>query len=982
MWAYESGARIVNPNHTPDQAGIVHGQTVTLVKLAPWDGAPKPIRVTRPDQDPDGKDGDEDERKNITGTPTKPTTKGQGSASINTGRKVKRSETDECQLLKCYMHVDVRGRKERVLVELDTHSNCTYISDAVALPRRWNPGEERGVVGLGNYVVSTAPRKVVIYAQGKRVTLPGRREPGGKFRDETQVLLSKKHMRELNIDVNAAMSGLRHMDVQFLDCKQAEKAQAPSQANWNPDKAPKIKITRAKRKAKPTQGSAKKRAKANLTGQRQCRTVQKLEHVLHAKICRLAEKMMQAYLAKTGGTSKQPKQVSWEDVIMGAQLTPDQVQQARTLVKTYQDIFMTSPDDIPPALDVEPVEWQLKEGGKPVRCRKPNWGPAQRAFLTHWTRKALKQGLIVRADKSEWASRPVLVPKYRGDTPKGAIPDDIRVCIDYITVNERIKRLVDQYPDPQELLRKAAGHKYYFTADVQKQFNSVPLKAGKTQEMTTFWTPLGLMKYTRLIMGAKNASAIAQAIFARYLAEDLSEDDLDRIINFQDDYCGFEDEWGRFLQVLEAFFKMCRKNKVHINPAKVHIGASHAMFYGYKISKQGLEPAEKNLDPIRKLTAPTNRSEVRSLLGLFVQFRRFFERYDRLVAPIQQLLRKDKKFQWGKEQQNALDKMKAHITQKNIYLAAVDKTKKLILETDGSDDGWGAILLQIINGERRVIGMWSGRWKTVVMRKSPPYYKETKAWMNGLEKARVYVDTHPMPITCITDHIPLTWIKNTSGKGPVSQFILDNLSYLDYELKYRPGKQLVQADAVSRYPCLGPKTLTDEGKMAAVKALFDHLPKQWEIGGRTWIYTGKDSQLAREAMINYQTNKSSKRVPLTDNPSPAKIASEDYAFAVFASYSDTVTKVLDTALEKDRPFACLVPISLVGKAPSNEINKTRLQEATKIVLLDPEMVWVLHKVPQVTSHQVQARDLHHMDIESEGLLAKQPDLKLNRWPAM
>ena len=37
---------------------------------------------------------------------------------------------------------------------------------------------------------------------------------------------------------------------------------------------------------------------------------------------------------------------------------------------------------------------------------------------------------------------------------------------------------------------------------------------------------------------------------------------------------------------------------------------------------------------------------------------------------------------------------------------------------DGSDDGWGAILLQIINGERHVIGMWSGQWKTVAMRKA------------------------------------------------------------------------------------------------------------------------------------------------------------------------------------------------------------------------------------------------------------------------
>jgi hypothetical protein len=118
--------------------------------------------------------------------------------------------------------------------------------------------------------------------------------------------------------------------------------------------------------------------------------------------------------------------------------------------------------------------------------------------------------------------------------------------------------------------------------------------------------------------------------------------------------------------------------------------------------------------------------------------------------------------------------------------------------------------------------------------------------MNGLNKARIYADTHPMPISCITDHIPLTWVKNTSGKGSVSQFILDNLSYLDYTIQYRPGKQLVQADAVSRYPCLGPRVLSDEGKMAAVQTLFETLPADWKLAGRTWIYTGKDGQLVRE----------------------------------------------------------------------------------------------------------------------------------------
>ena len=223
--------------------------------------------------------------------------------------------------------------------------------------------------------------------------------------------------------------------------------------------------------------------------------------------------------------------------------------------------------------------------------------------------------------------------------------------------------------------------------------------------------------------------------------------------------------------------------------------------------------------------------------------------------------------------------------------------------------------------------MWSGQWKTVAMRKAPPYYKETKAWMMGLNKARMYADAHPMSIKCITDHIPLTWIKNTSGKGSVSQFVLDNLGYLDYELEYRPDKQLVQADAVSRYSCLGPRVLSDEGKMATLKTLFHALPKDWKLQGRTWIHTGKDTKLARESMINYQaTLQMQRRVPLTDNPTPTKIAKQDYAFAVFTPYAETVTKVLDAALKKGNPFvACLVPISLVGKTPSNKQVRDKLQ---------------------------------------------------------
>ena len=77
----------------------------------------------------------------------------------------------------------------------------------------------------------------------------------------------------------------------------------------------------------------------------------------------------------------------------------------------------------------------------------------------------------------------------------------------------------------------------------------------------------------------------------------------------------------------------------------------------------------------------------------------------------------------------------------------------------------------------------------------------------------------------VTDHIPLTYVENTSGKGPVSQFVLDNLSTMDYNITYRKGNKLVEADAVSRFPCLGPKRLAPDGVKEAFNVLLASLPE-------------------------------------------------------------------------------------------------------------------------------------------------------------
>lgn len=242
---------------------------------------------------------------------------------------------------------------------------------------------------------------------------------------------------------------------------------------------------------------------------------------------------------------------------------------------------------------------------------------------------------------------------------------------------------------------------------------------------------------------------------------------------------------------------------ITVNPTKVYIGVRECVFYGYTLSRKGMSPAEKNLDPIQKMVAPINVSGVRSVLGMFNQFRSFFARYARLVLPITNLTKKTVDFVWSPECKAAMQTVRAKILSGDCYLAAPDHRVELCLDTDASDDGWGGCLYQNLPSGRAVIKQWSKQWGPT-MAKAPPYHKEAAAWMSSVGLARVYAHGSPFPLHTFTDHRPLTFVRNTSGKGPVSQFVIDHLSDIDYIIEYKRGPDNTEADA-AQIPMPRPK---------------------------------------------------------------------------------------------------------------------------------------------------------------------------------
>ena len=238
------------------------------------------------------------------------------------------------------------------------------------------------------------------------------------------------------------------------------------------------------------------------------------------------------------------------------------------IILSYPTVFSKSPKGLPaPMRGIPEHKFILREGTKPTYCRRPYWGPKTREYLNKWTTWALQEGLIERAPKAAWASRIVLAPKYKGSTAKSETPDDLRVCVDFTAVNQSIQKIVPTYPDPFEQMRRAAGFKYYFSGDGLKQFWSIVLHKD-SRDMTAVWTPQGLMRFTRLIMGTSNASTVAQNHYTdamcKHLTGNLPDGTpiADRVFNFQDDFLLAANTVEELCALVEAFLRMCARANI------------------------------------------------------------------------------------------------------------------------------------------------------------------------------------------------------------------------------------------------------------------------------------------------------------------------------------------------------------------------------------------------------------------------------------
>jgi hypothetical protein len=132
------------------------------------------------------------------------------------------------------------------------------------------------------------------------------------------------------------------------------------------------------------------------------------------------------------------------------------------------------------------------------------------------------------------------------------------------------------------------------------------------------------------------------------------------------------------------------------------------------------------------------------------------QNFSSIVKPLTKLTRKEQKWEWGVEQQQAFDKLKSAVT-KDPVLAHPNPAKPYFLETDASGVAMGMILSQQQNdGYLHPIGFLSQSF-TAPQMNYDMHDKELLAINTALKHWRLHLERTREPITVYLDCRNLTY---------------------------------------------------------------------------------------------------------------------------------------------------------------------------------------------------------------------------------
>ncbi|QRV83882.1 Retrotransposable element Tf2 protein [Ceratobasidium sp. AG-Ba] len=244
-----------------------------------------------------------------------------------------------------------------------------------------------------------------------------------------------------------------------------------------------------------------------------------------------------------------------------------------------------------------------------------------------------------------------------------------------------------------------------------------------------------------------------------------------------DDILIFSEKEEDHAEHVKEVLKILRENNLYAKLSKCEFFVKEVIFLGLVITPEGISMEEEKIKAIMEWSAPRKIKEVQAFLGFVNFYRRFIAEFSKIARPLHDLTKKDTKFEWTQECQQALRKSR---------------------NTDASGIAIGAILSQRgKDGYLHPVAYLSKSYNDA-QRNYDTANKELLAIVESLKHWRIYLEGTILPVTVFTDHRNLERWKNAETFNRRHARWHMELASFNFEIHYRPGKMSNKPDALSR----------------------------------------------------------------------------------------------------------------------------------------------------------------------------------------
>lgn len=415
-------------------------------------------------------------------------------------------------------------------------------------------------------------------------------------------------------------------------------------------------------------------------------------------------------------------------------------------------------------------------------------------FVNKEIENLIHNGIIKRSNSPYNA--PVIIVDKKGHDENGEKKH--RLVIDFRKLNSIT--IADRYPIPEisVVLSNLGNAKYFSTIDLESGFHQIKIHPEDT-EKTAFSINNSKYEFLRMPFGLKNAPSIFQQAL-----DDILKEFIGKFVHvYIDDILIYSKTEEEHLRHIKLVMNKLKKANMAISSEKSKFFENEVEFLGYIISFGQLKMNPEKIRSIKMYEEPKNLKSLRGFLGLTGYYRKFIKNYADIARPLTEMLRHHNakknesakiKIQLDDVARKAFNQLKM-VLQEQIELFQPDYNKKFELTTDASNKALGAVLSQ--NG--RPITFIS-RTLNSAEENYATNEREMLAIVWALQTLRNYL--YGKTDTVIyTDHQPLTFA--TSEKNPNAK-IKRWKAFIEecgVTLKYKPGKENVVADALTRQYC-------------------------------------------------------------------------------------------------------------------------------------------------------------------------------------